>query len=186
MVLSFHPQVKHEAAFSHPPRAVEAPVAARAKVSPVQYSAPQTKVEVKPAHQLVTKVLQVNHPQQLEYVVEPGDRLDKISMKFYETHHRHGEILKANPGLDPRRMKPGQKLIIPNIREGLPMQDSVYLQRVQPKSRPYEVKSGEVLSIIAVEQLGSQSQISKILELNPGLQPDRLKPGQVIQLPISP
>jgi nucleoid-associated protein YgaU len=129
-------------------------------------------------------VLQVSNPSNCEYVVEEGDRLDKISMKFFGTHRRYKDILAANPGLDPRRMKPGQKLIIPDIRHGLPVQPVVFVQRSEPQTREYTVKPGDVLGKIAQEQLGSSRYSVKILEVNPGLDPLKLKPSQVIRLPV--
>lgn len=52
-------------------------------------------------------------------------------------------------------------------------------------TRTYTVKSGDTLSGIAKEQLGSAGAYMKIFELNKDqlTDPDRIKPGQVLRLP---
>lgn len=52
-------------------------------------------------------------------------------------------------------------------------------------ARTYTVKSGDTLSAIAKEQLGSAGAYMKIFELNKDqlTDPDKIKPGQVLRLP---
>jgi len=52
-----------------------------------------------------------------------------------------------------------------------------------PATRTYTVQSGDVLSAIASR---FNTTVDSILAVNPGLQPDRLSPGQVITLPGAP
>ncbi|MFA6133205.1 MAG: LysM peptidoglycan-binding domain-containing protein [Phycisphaerae bacterium] len=50
------------------------------------------------------------------YVVQPGDTFFKIARKLYGEHNvgkRAREIQAANPGLDPRKIKPGQVINVP-------------------------------------------------------------------------
>ena len=44
------------------------------------------------------------------YVIKSGDNFGKIAPQFGVTV---AEILAANPGVDPRKLKVGQKIIIP-------------------------------------------------------------------------
>ena len=55
----------------------------------------------------------------------------------------------------------------------------------QSAARTYTVKSGDTLSHIAKEHLGSASAYMKIFELNKDQlsDPDKIKPGQVLRLP---
>ena len=129
-------------------------------------------------------MIPVHQPEEVIYHVEPGDRLDKISMKFYETHHRHKAILEANPGLDPKRMRPGQKIVIPHLLDHGPKPKTVFISRPVASSREYVVQRGDVLSRIAERELGSMKLVPKILEMNPGLKPARLKVGQSLRLPL--
>jgi hypothetical protein len=50
-----------------------------------------------------------------EYTVQPGDTLDAIILAYKEKNIRVtvAQILAANPGLVPEKMKPGQKITIP-------------------------------------------------------------------------
>lgn len=52
-------------------------------------------------------------------------------------------------------------------------------------ARTYTVKSGDTLSAIAKEHLGSAGDYMKIYELNKDqlTDPDKIKPGQVLRLP---
>jgi nucleoid-associated protein YgaU len=50
-----------------------------------------------------------------EYVVQKGDTLQKISMKFYDTHNKWNRIYEANKDIlpNPNRIKPGVTIRIP-------------------------------------------------------------------------
>jgi LysM repeat protein len=49
------------------------------------------------------------------YTVKKGDSIWKIARKMYPGHAKDGEdkIMSANPGLDPKKLKPGQILQVP-------------------------------------------------------------------------
>lgn len=131
-----------------------------------------------------SRVIQVETPKTTRYIVEPGDILGKISQKFYGTSKRYRDILKANPGLSPKALKPGMSIVIPSAPAGMEPGAVQYLQQAKPHTRPYTVKGGDVLSKIAQKELGSIKYVSNIMEVNPGLKPSRLRLGQVIQLPL--
>ena len=54
-------------------------------------------------------------PSSVEYTVEKGDTLQKISKKFYDTYRKWNTIYEANKDTlkDPNSIKPGMVLIIP-------------------------------------------------------------------------
>lgn len=52
-------------------------------------------------------------------------------------------------------------------------------------SRSYTVQPGDCLGTILQEQCGTVRAQAKVLELNPGLDPDRLRVGQVLRLPAA-
>ena len=54
------------------------------------------------------------------HIVQAGDTLERISLKYYGTRRRWQRIVEANPGLDPRRMRPGRKILIPRFVEQAP------------------------------------------------------------------
>lgn len=49
----------------------------------------------------------------------------------------------------------------------------------------YTIRSGDTLSRIAKDRLGSARRVDDILDLNPGIKPNMIKVGQVILLPKS-
>jgi nucleoid-associated protein YgaU len=57
--------------------------------------------------------------------------------------------------------------------------------KAAPAAKTYTVKAGDTLSAIAKEHLGSAGAYMKIFELNKDqlTDPDKIKPGQVLQLP---
>lgn len=52
-------------------------------------------------------------PAEATYVVVQGDTLRRIAVKLYADAARARDIAAANPGLDPRRLRPGQKITLP-------------------------------------------------------------------------
>lgn len=54
----------------------------------------------------------------VEYVIKPGDRLDDIAQRQLGKKTDAKKLLDANPGLDPRRLRIGQKIIIPGKSNG--------------------------------------------------------------------
>ena len=54
------------------------------------------------------------------YRVEPNDTLSEVSQRAYGTTRRVGDLLAANPGLDPARIRPGALLYVPIGSEPAP------------------------------------------------------------------
>ena len=52
-----------------------------------------------------------------QYTVQSGDSMYKISVKVFGTPRYFKEIAKANPTVDPKRIKPGMKLNLPDINK---------------------------------------------------------------------
>lgn len=73
----------------------------------------------------------------------------------------------------------GNKRVIPPVQPDvrqLPREDDL-------KPRIYTIRPSDTLSEIAQSELGSQRRMREILQLNPGLDPDRLVPGETLVLP---
>lgn len=133
----------------------------------------------------IQRVVQLSNPKRIQYKIQPGDTLQKISMHFYQTHHKHGLITKANPSLNPNNLKVGTAIIIPSLKlEKSLNEEKVLLQYEQNGTRPYVIKEREVLSEISMRELGSMHYVKRILEVNPGLKPHKIRVGQKINLPI--
>jgi len=124
------------------------------------------------------------------YVVKDGDTLERIARRELGDGRRWREIQALNAGIDPRRLKIGARLLIAG--EARPQAGSrpVSSEPKRPAPAPskvattaYTVKRGDVLGRIAQRELGSAKLWPKIVELNPGVDPNRLHVGAVLRLP---
>lgn len=135
------------------------------------------------------------------YTVKAGDQLFAVSRRY---NVRMAAITKANPGLNPDRIRPGQKIVIPGVSEAAvahaaPAKDAKVLQASAPvaantvapvktkssfkpyagPTKEYKVKSGDSLGKIAYEH---GIQIRALKELNK-LSKDALRVGQTLLVP---
>ena len=119
-------------------------------------------------------------PSASEYVVQAGD-------SFYTIAKNHGTtiaaIQAANPGVDSRRLKIGQKLVLPP--PGAPSSPSSLAPAPGVSGGTetvYTVKSGDNLLRIA-SRFGTT--VKAIKSLN-GLTTDQIKVGQKLKIPAKP
>lgn len=126
--------------------------------------------------------------------VQQGETLSSISTAQYGNPNQYPAILKANPGLDPTRLKIGQTINLPDLAT-LPKGDAVAQPaagRVEPQidaAKQYRVAPGDSLHKISQKLYGDITHAEKIFELNAstmGNDRHKLKVGQVIQLPEPP
>ena len=47
------------------------------------------------------------------YIIQPGDTFIKIARKLYNNEHRYKDIQALNPGVDPRKLRVGQVINVP-------------------------------------------------------------------------
>ncbi|MCD6338166.1 MAG: LysM peptidoglycan-binding domain-containing protein [Verrucomicrobia bacterium] len=108
-----------------------------------------------------------------EYEVQPGDYPIKIAKKFGVSLD---DLYEANPGLNPRRLMPGQKLVIPPPRAKAP-------EAAPEAAYPgvlHKVQRGETLISIA-RKYGVT--VREIREAN-NLRTDRILAGQTLKIPV--
>ncbi len=123
------------------------------------------------------------------HVVEAGDSFSTIAKKYYGDINLYTIIQRANPGVDSRRLRPGQRLLIPD-------QSSIPAAPASPASdQPagaadapgtYTVAPGDTLSLIASRKLGRAALWEDIYKLNRdviGPDPANLKVGMKLKLP---
>lgn len=126
------------------------------------------------------------------YTVRRGESFFTISKKLFGTVRYFHDIQKANPDLEPRRLRPGQKIVIPDVpgvkvREHLlagrepepPRRPKVYLAQ----DRIHVVAPKEILEEISLRYYKTRHKWRHILKANPGLDPKKLMPGQRIVVP---
>ena len=102
------------------------------------------------------------------YTIQAGDTLFLIATRFDVSV---GALQTANPGLDPTRLVPGQRIC---IAAAPPI--------TCPGNNTYVIQPGENLSSIAERFTVSAADI---LVLNPGLRPSDFIPGRTICLPTT-
>ena len=124
-----------------------------------------------------------------EYVVARGDILWNVVVKRWKLKETFCDaIARANPKVNMRRMRVGQRLEIPNpaaFSRGKPAAKPAVAPGKRPAGnyRIYEIQEGDRLETIARAHLGKRSRWREIVELNPGLSPKRIRAGQKIRLP---
>lgn len=116
-----------------------------------------------------------------EYVVAKGD-------SFYTIGKNHGVSIKAisdaNPGVDSKKLKVGQKLNIPASASGAAATaaptGAPAVETVATGEKTYTVKSGDTLTRIAK----SQGATVKAIKAANSLTTDRIKVGQKLKIPV--
>ena len=123
-----------------------------------------------------------------EIRVASGDSLSELAEKHLGSHRHWRELAAANGISDPSQLRVGQTLVLPSVVAKAPV--SAAATRTAPVSsgssasgNTYRVASGDILGKIAQERLGRASRWREIVELNPGINPNRLEVGTVLRLP---
>jgi len=124
-------------------------------------------------------------PQPTIYTVKDGDTMSSIAIRWFGDELKWHLIAKANPLVDPSRLRIGQVLHLPP--RGTPRGS------VPPpapgRASAYTVRSGDTLSTIALEVYGSGALWKSIYAANRariGSDPDRLVVGMELVLPPKP
>ncbi|CAM2065352.1 LysM peptidoglycan-binding domain-containing protein [Sulfidibacter corallicola] len=113
------------------------------------------------------------------YTLERGDTLGKLAKRFGTTVHALTSLNAIN---NPRRLRVGQKLLIPKgSRRAYPLrvQEFDREERLEAKDVRYEVKRGDTLYLISKR---FQTTIPSILSLNADLDPFAPEPGQSLSI----
>lgn len=141
-------------------------------------------------------VVAVHPPQFQDYTVRQGDTLRTISIKFFGNASRAAAIARANPLMDPARLRSGRLIRIPrdpdNI-QGRPVRPVPGAQArapaagvpKSPSQRTYTVRPGDTLSAIAQDVYGTSAKAESIFDANRDKMKDRdeLKVGMVLTIP---
>jgi nucleoid-associated protein YgaU len=128
-----------------------------------------------------------------EHVVQQGEHLSSIALQVYGDARLYKEILKANPGLDERKLKPGTTLKIPDpstfATAARTQQPAAKQEPAIDSAKEYRVAPGDSLHKIAVKLYGKPAKADDLYELNKdkiGDDSSRVKVGMVLKLPEAP
>ena len=120
------------------------------------------------------------------YTVVSGDSgCFGVAKKIYGDGNKWHIIAKANPGiLDPGKLKPGQTLVIPRLAGETTTRPFVGGGTTRPAGELYKIKANDNLESIARTKYGDGTLWREIVKANPGLDPNHMKIGQEIVLPV--
>lgn len=108
-------------------------------------------------------------PSTFPYAVTPGDTFYGLARRFNTTVPA---IISANPMVDPAFLRVGQVLCIPRQR----------IYPACPERNYYAIRPGDSLWAIARFY---RISLDDLLEANPGIDPNALRVGQVICIPVA-
>ena len=112
--------------------------------------------------------------------VVSGDRLWNIAARYYGKGHLYKHIVSANSSLDSADdIRPGMKLTIPAPPETRPPTPRIS----GDPGRTHTIETGDTFSGLALRYLGTSSRYQEIADLNPDVEPTRMKVGTVIKIP---
>ncbi len=138
-----------------------------------------------------SRMLKLSAPHNGIYVVRKGDTLASISRHIYGNERMIHALERANPGLDPRRMRVGQKIRLPHhgtaraVARHRTLRRHVYASSARG-GRTYVVRAGEDLSGIARKFYHNPAMWKKIYNANRrviGSSPNKLRAGERIVIP---
>ncbi|HZN64019.1 MAG TPA: LysM domain-containing protein [Tepidisphaeraceae bacterium] len=134
-----------------------------------------------------------------EHTVQPGETLSSIALATYGESRHYLAIEKANPDLDPKRMRPGMKIKLPDPAAvkaevsaravGPARQTATQQQATIDPAREYRVQPGDSLYKISLRLYGRGDKADALYQANRAAIGDdsaRLKVGAVIKLPEAP
>lgn len=127
-------------------------------------------------------------PQFTTHTVADGETFAKISRKYFGTDIHANAIARANPFIDPTRLRAGRVIRVPKDPGNI--QGKVEDAPRSPKpsgagSSEYVVQAGDSLSKIAKQVYNDERLANKIYEANRDRMagPDKLKLGQKLRIP---
>ena len=135
----------------------------------------------------------------LVHVVRSGGTLSDIANKYFGSPGRWRDIQNLNPGLDPKKMRPGDEVVVAGpapageraqIAKSVPQTTAAQPAPAAAKPAPepestYVVRKGDTLGAIAQRFLGSAKRVNDLYVANRGLldSPHDLKIGLELRIP---
>lgn len=187
---------KEPGAETNPPQREPAPRASNSdRPIPVEPK-PETKHRPEPKPQPAESVqrpeqkepVAVVPPEFIEHEVQKNETFDSIAKKYFGPKASGAIIARANPFVDPLRLRPGRTLRVPkdpkNI-QGVPVKEPSNEPRKSTSAGTYTVQPGDTLSKIASKVYGDSRKADVIFDANKHqlADVDSLTIGQVLVIP---
>lgn len=128
------------------------------------------------------------------YTIKANDTFASIAQALYHDQSRWVDIAKANPLVDPTKLKIGQEIRLPGSgaagSRGVRGPDAAEAAAGADGARvPYVIRPNDTLSTIAQQFYGDPGKWRIIFDANRetlGNDPDRIRAGQTITIPPAP
>jgi nucleoid-associated protein YgaU len=125
------------------------------------------------------------------HVIASGDTFEALAQKYFNDSTKWQLIAKANPTVEPERLKIGQKIRIPAGGSTATLAADTSAQSVTSPARSintsggsfHTVAKGETPSSISRKYYGSDKYWRQILAANKGTTEKNLKVGQKLTIP---
>jgi nucleoid-associated protein YgaU len=128
------------------------------------------------------------------HTVQKGETFSTIAATAYGSANFYPYLMRANPKIDPKALRPGMVIAIPDMsavkpaeKTSAPAAGGTALQPAAANA--YVVQPGDNLNKIAIKKFGKVDMVSRIYELNKQLigdDPAKLKVGMVLTMPPTP
>lgn len=125
------------------------------------------------------------------HVIKQGENFSSIAAVVYGNASYYSHLIRANPNIDPRMLKPGMTINIPpvdQVRADQPAARTAQPVAVDAKTE-YRVETGDNLYKISMKLYGKPDRVDKLYELNKttiGPRKDAVQVGMVLKLPEAP
>jgi len=126
------------------------------------------------------------------YIIQSGDTFERIAIQLYGDATLWDEIGKANPMVDPLRLRVGQEIRLPSAAV-VEQARHTAVPGEQPSApsaiKTYTISTGDSLSSIAAEHYGDSERWRYLYNVNRqtiGPNPDNIKVGQKLRIPPYP
>jgi len=126
------------------------------------------------------------------YYVKSGETLSTISTRYYGAPDHVEQIAKVNNLGNPNQVKVGTRLILPRsfgskVASSNASRSEAATAQTKVSRQTVKVRAGETLSDIAKRELGDGNKWRALWKANKNVvpNPNRLRPGTVLQLPIT-
>ena len=112
----------------------------------------------------------------IEHTIEQGQFISHIAVKYHTTS---AKILELNPGVDPAKIRPGQKIKVQPNTDSKPAAKKPVVEEEDTDGTYHTIVSGDMLGKLAITY---GTTVEKLKELNPDINPNNLKLGSKIRI----